>query len=129
MSYPSAPAAYRDHEILSASPGQLVVITFDALMASLTRARVGCTMNSAEIALPAIDRSRALLGELLGSLDRERGGPLAMKLASIYSFLLGELQGMGVHPDAERLGRHVKLVAELREAFATIATPSRAHVA
>lgn len=129
MSFPPTHAAYRDHEVLSASPGQLVVLTFDALLASLTRARVGCTMNSAEITLPAIDRARKLLGELLASLDRDRGGPLALRLASIYSFLLGELQGMGVRPDAERLARHVQMVSELRDAFATAATPSRVTVA
>ncbi|MBI2795774.1 MAG: flagellar protein FliS [Gemmatimonadetes bacterium] len=129
MNSKPAPSAYRDHELLSASPGQLVVITYDALLASLTRARVGCSMNSFEVTLPAIERARALLAELLGSLDRERGGALAMQLASIYAFLLGELQGMGTHPDAARLDRHVRMVSELREAFATVASPARANVA
>ena len=129
MSFKPAPSTYRDHELLSASPGQLVVITYDALLASLTRARVGCAMNSAEVTLPAIDRARALLGELLGSLDRDHGGALAMRLASIYAFLLGELQGMGAHPDVARLERHLCMVQELRDAFATITSPARANVA
>ena len=129
MSYKPAPSAYRDHELLSSSPGQLVVITYDALLASLARARVGCAMNQSEVTLTAIDRARALLGELLGSLDRDRGGALAMRLAAIYSFVLGELQGMGAHPDVARLDRHVRMVTELRDAFATIAVPARSHVA
>lgn len=117
---PATALAYRDVEILSASPIRLVVITFDAALAALTRARTGITMSNRDLALSGLDKTRQLVGELLGSLDRERGGDLAARLASVYAFTLSELTDLGVRPDLARLDRTISMVRQLRDAFAEI---------
>jgi flagellar protein FliS len=117
--------AYRQTDILSAPPGRLVVITFDGLLTSLARARVGIAMSSHDVTLPALDKARELLCQLLVSLDRERGGDIATRLFAIYVFLLGELLEISVRPELARLDRAVTLVRELREAFEQIAATPR----
>jgi flagellar protein FliS len=121
--------AYRESEILTASRERLLVITFDALVASLTRAKLGATMQSHDVTINGIDRARALLGELIATLDHEAGGELSGKLASIYVFLLGELDRMALRPDAKTLERHLHMVTELRDAFAQVALVPKAGVA
>lgn len=120
-SYASA-ARYREIDANSATPGQLVVLIYDHLLLNLMKAGRAMAPNQADARSDALQSCRALLTELLVTLDRSRGGDIATHLAAIYSFLLGELTTLGVRPDAARLERVTGMVRELREAFARITT-------
>ncbi len=112
---------YRETEILSAAPERLLIITFDGLIAAMTRARVAAAASRSDVLLPALEKSRDILGELLASLDFNRGGAIARQLSSIYVFQLGQLQTMGMTPDVRMLERLTAQIRELRDAFAEIA--------
>lgn len=113
--------AYRESEVLTASRERLLVITFDALVAAITRAKVGASMQNREVCINGIDRARAILTELLVTLDYEAGGDIAKRLASVYVFVLGDLDRVALRPDARQLERHVTMMTELRDAFAQAA--------
>ena len=119
---------YRETEVLSAPPGRLVVITFDGLLASLARARVGISMSNHELLLESTDKARGLLCQLLVSLDRERGGDVAARLFALYIFVLGELLEISMQPSLDRLDRNISLIRELRDAFNQIASQPKALV-
>jgi flagellar protein FliS len=121
MSYGRQATRYREMEVLSASPGQLVVLLYDHMLVSLRRARVAMQERNFEQRGELLERARSVLTELLVTLDRERGGAVAENLAALYSFLLGELVQVGVVGDEARLDRVIHMIAELREAFAQIA--------
>lgn len=121
MSYASYAATYREMEVLSASPGHLVVILYDHLLVTLRRARATMDSPSPDVRSALLDKARLALGELLSTLDQERGGQVAGHLASLYTFFITELMDMGLRPDAARLDRVTAMVAELRDAFAVAA--------
>jgi flagellar protein FliS len=125
----TAGTAYRETEILSATPGRLVVLTFDGLLAALARARVGIAVQNHDVRIAGFDRARLMLGELLAALDYSRGGDIAKQLSGLYVFLLGELITLGVHPDVKKLDRIIGIVGELRDAFHQIADTKRREVA
>lgn len=110
--------AYREMEIQSATRGQLVVLLFDYLLSHLARASYLHGSPDLAARSDALDAARTALTELLVALDREKGGDLATHLAAIYSFLLGELSLIGVRPDAAKLERVMRILQQLREAFA-----------
>jgi flagellar secretion chaperone FliS len=112
---------YRETEILSAAPERLLIITFDGLIAAMTRARVAAAASRSDVLFPALEKSRDILGELLASLDFNRGGAIARQLSSIYVFQLSQLQTMGMTPDVRMLERLTAQIRELRDAFAEIA--------
>ncbi|CAN5824409.1 hypothetical protein BH23PLA1_BH23PLA1_39290 [soil metagenome] len=67
------------------------------------------------------------MSELLSTWDAEKGGPIAVDLASLYTFLLGELIDQGIHPDAAKLDRLIGIVADhLLEADARLEDALRA---
>ncbi len=123
-------ARYRESEVLSASPGQLVVIVYDHLLVNLKRARL--LMSPADITArsDALERARAAVTELLVTVDRDKGGAIGTQLASLYAFMLSELSVLGVKPDADRLDAIIGMVGELRDAFqlasAQVTPPSSA---
>lgn len=121
MTYTSQATRYRETQVMTASPAQLVVMLFDHLLVSLRRARLAIEAGEVELRIALFDKARRVVGELLATLDRERGGEIAGNLAALYGFLLGELLELGRAPDVSRLERVVEMVSELREAFARIA--------
>ena len=123
MSYGSARQAtrYREMEIMSAAPGQLVVILYDHLLVTLRRARMAIEAGDVEARGELLEKARAVVTELLVTLDHDRGGDIARNLSGLYSFILSELVQAGVRPSAERLDRVTVMVGELRDAFAQIA--------
>ena len=117
--------AYRETDILSASPGRLLVLTFDGLLASLTRARAGLALSNDDVARSGTEKARALLCELLATLNHDVEGGLPERLAGIYVFLLGELDTTMIRRDTARLDRMIRMARDLRDAFeqASLQTP------
>ncbi len=112
---------YREQQFLTATPGRLVVLTFDEILAALARARVGATTRNRELTMRAVYQARELLGDLLATLDREQGGDVAANLAAIYLFALAQLHGIPPVNDGTAYGRVVSLLQPLRDAFETVA--------
>lgn len=107
---------------MSASPGQLVVAIYDHVLVNLTRARLRCGDLDGSNRSDALDRARAGVTELLVTLDREKGGALARQLGSLYTFWLGELSVLGIKPDPDRIDAILRMVTDLRGAFAEAAS-------
>lgn len=126
----AAANAYRESDVLSASPARLLIITFDYAVTQMMRAKVGIEAKRPEITLPALDKARQAVGELLASVDPKHGGELGHRLVSVYVFVLAELVEMGRTPDASRLARNIQLIRDLRDAFAAAGEkPTHAEVA
>ena len=121
MTYAQQSTRYREMEVLSASPGQLVVILYDHLLASLRRARLAIEGNNIEQRVLYLDKSRAAVTELLVTLDQAKGGAIATNLRSLYVWILSELLDIGARPDVHRLERVIGIAGELRDAFAQVA--------
>lgn len=124
MSYAApghAAARYQEMEVMAATPGQLVVVVYDHLLVSLRRARIAMERGDVEGRVTQLDKVRAAIGELLATLDFDRGGDIARQLSALYAFFLSELTDLGTRADVERLDRISAMVQELRDAFAQIA--------
>ncbi len=125
--YAHAATAYRERDVLTASPARLVVLVYDHVIANLTRANLMRAPDKTEIRLEAIAKAREGIAELLVTLDTERGGDIGRQLGSLYTYMLTELVD-ATRVDSSRLERITHMVAELREAFATIAAGDGARV-
>jgi flagellar secretion chaperone FliS len=129
MSYANGSSAYRQVEVLSASPAQLVIIVYDYLLVQLCRASRGIETNDPELRAEALARANAAITELLNGLDTERGGAIGGQLRSLYMFYLGELIDVGRRNDLKLLSRIRTQVSDLRSAFAEIASRTNASAA
>jgi flagellar secretion chaperone FliS len=117
MSYTHQAANYRELEILSASSDRLVLMLFDHLVVQLERARIGTERNDLVLQLAGLTKARAIVGELLATLDFEQGGEIATQLADLYQFMLIEMLDVGQRGDSATLGRLAGIASTLREGF------------
>src|SRR4051812_24276569 len=105
MSYSNsahAATAYREREVMTASPARLVVLVYDHVLVNLHRARAAADVNNLPARLEALTRARAGIMELLGTLDMDKGGPLATNLRAIYGFVHNQLMDEAKRPDSSR---------------------------
>ena len=117
MSYASHSSSYREMEIQSASPERLVVIVFEQLVVNLERARIAMERKDIELRVTSLRRARGLVGELLATLDFEKGGALANQLADLYQFMLYELVDIGQRGDVATMRKLVNIATSLRDGF------------
>jgi flagellar protein FliS len=117
---PSA-AAYREQSVLTASPGQLVVMLYDGALRFLLQ---GATLMRADDQLGCdakLRRAEAIIDELHTTLDKERGGDIASRLEGIYVFCKRHLIEARIECDAGMIDKVAELLGELRDAWAQIA--------
>ena len=126
--------AYQTQSILTASPGQLVLLLYDGALRFMAQAR-------AAFALPADDLSRiqkintsllraqAVILELRANLDPKAGGELAGNLDRLYDYHLRRLQECNLRKDEAPLIEVERLVRSLREAWAEMLLGGEAKVA
>lgn len=118
MSYATQAASYRDLEVLSASPERLVVLLVEQLVVQMERARIGMEREDLMLQVAGLQKARAILGELLATLDFEQGGEIATNLADLYQFLLVELLDVDRGPNLVLMRRLIGIAEQLRDGFA-----------
>jgi flagellar protein FliS len=117
MSYATQSSSYREMEIHSASPHKLVVIVFEQLVVNLERARIAMERSDVELRVTSLRRARDIVTELLGTLDFEKGGPIAGQLADLYQYMLYELVDIGMRGDVYTMRKLVSISSLLRDGF------------
>lgn len=121
MSYGTQAAQYRETQVLTASPAQLVVVLYDHLLVCLRRADIAAGTGDIERRNDLLHRARLVIGELLATLDHDQGGEIARNLSGLYTHMLSELMAVGRHAEAGQLVDVTRTATELRSAFAQIA--------
>ena len=112
--YASQATRYRDAELLSATPGQLVVMLFDKMLLTLRRARVACEARRIEERCEQLMKASDMITELRASLDHDLGGAISAQLDALYDFMLRELVAANRQQDAARIDVVIRIAGELR---------------
>ena len=118
--YASQAARYRDAELASASPGQLVVMLFDKTLLTLRRARVAAEARRSEERVELLLKANEMITELRLSLDFEQGGAIAQNLDALYAFSLRQVFDASRSGELAKIDGVVRVLAELRDAFAQV---------
>jgi flagellar protein FliS len=115
----ATPNAYRESAVLSAPPEMLVVMLYDAARKFLFQAGVAMPAGQIELTNSKLRRAEDIIQHLRDALDMEQG-EIASNLESIYVYCLRQLRQSRFEKDPAVLEHVSGLLAQLREAFATI---------
>jgi flagellar protein FliS len=116
--YAGNAARYRDAELASASPAQLVVLLFDKCLLTVRRAEAAFTDSAARTEYVCL--AADMLAELRAALDFEAGdgGALSRQLDALYAWAGAELHRALREQVPAPLAGVLRVVGELRDAFA-----------
>lgn len=112
--------AYKQSSVLTAPPERLVVMLYDGALRFLARAATAMREEGPVAAAEPIQRTQAIIEELVSTLDHEKGGEVADGLQAIYVFCLRLLPEAQLERDAEKIDQVAGLLRELRDAWAQI---------
>ena len=117
----ASPQAYRESSVLTASPEQLVVMLYDGVNRFLRQAEHLLREDGPfDQAHERMNRGEAIIDELLATLDMDQG-QVAERLQAIYIYCKRCLTDARRDRDADKVSLVVRLLGELREAWAQVA--------
>ena len=125
--------AVRSHGLVAdASPTRLVQIMFEGVLAHLATARGSMErikddrpLNDVIAKGNAMGKAVALIGQLNGTLDMQRGGQIAENLRALYEYMLNRLTLANATNDVRVVAEVAGLVAEVKSGWDQIVTDSR----
>jgi flagellar protein FliS len=113
-------AAYQEQAVLTATPGQLVVLLYDGIVRFLRQADVALGERATIHAHDRMRKAEEIIDELRATLDLSQG-QVAENLEGIYVFWKRMLWEVRLERDREKLARLIAMVDNLRGAWAQIA--------
>ncbi|MGE5596176.1 MAG: flagellar export chaperone FliS [Hyphomicrobiales bacterium] len=110
--------AYTTIGTSTADPVTLTTMLYDGAVKAMKKARIYAENGNRQRFLDETGRAHLIIGELLATLDREKGGEIADNLAAIYAYCLRCLvdSTMG---DMEKLDEAQKHISRIGEAWKT----------
>ncbi len=114
------PCRYRETEIRTANPLQLVVILYDGAIQGLQEAREQLRRGDIEARTRVLNRTMAIISELQASLNLEAGGQIARSLESLYAYMNRRIFEASFGQTAGPLDEVISLLTTLRSAWADL---------
>lgn len=115
---------YRQTEVQSRNPLELVVLLYDGALRFLATAHAAFERNDIPARRQATSRLLAIVSELQSTLDLERGGDIAARLDALYSYMTTRIVDATTTHSAAPLDEVRRLLETLRDAWQTIAKPA-----
>jgi flagellar protein FliS len=121
----SAQDAYLEGRILSADPLELVRLLYQGCSDAVREARRCLAEGDIATRSRRISKASEILTELIASLDRQRGGEIAERLALLYDYMQRRLIEAHLRQSDEPLAEVLGLLMTLGEAWAGVQAQSR----
>ena len=114
---------YRANAVLTASPGQLVLMLYDGALRAIALAKEGFNAPAEsprriETINQQLLKAQAILTELQNGLNMETGGEFARTMHRLYDYHNRRLLEANVRKQVEPVIEVEKLVRDLRDAWA-----------
>lgn len=116
MSYYSGYEKYKSQKILTAGPGELILMMYDGTIKQLKLAEMYIREGDFEQSNNSLIKAQNIVNELIRSLNFEYS--LANQLLKIYEFILNELVIINIRKQEERIKPILELLEELRNTWA-----------
>jgi len=116
--------------VLSATPIELVQMLYDGAIDAIQSARRHLAEGRIRDRGLSISKAIAILAELRGSLNYEKGGELSVRLGGLYSYTQRILLEANFHQTDDGLAESERLLKTVREGWAQIGgQPAASHSA
>jgi flagellar protein FliS len=121
--------SYRQTEVQSRTPLELVVMLYDGALRFTTEAREAIVRRDIRARQQNVSRALDIVSELQSTLDMESGGELAAELDRLYLFVRDRLVDASIKQDVKPVDDALRVLRTLREGWVGISNASQARAA
>lgn len=114
--------AYRQTEVRSRTPLELVVMLYDGALTFMTAAQDAIDRGDIPARRTAISKTLAIVSELQSTLNMEQGGHIAASLDELYRWSSARLLDAAAANDAGPVTEVVQVFRTLRDGWNDIAS-------
>ncbi|MGD0570046.1 MAG: flagellar export chaperone FliS [Candidatus Sulfotelmatobacter sp.] len=112
-----AKTSYREAAVRGASPVQLVICLYEQAIEDLRRAILAQENGAIEVRTRQINHALMVLGQLQGTLDKQRGGEVALNLERFYVVVRAALIEAQLKQSTRILEQQISQLAIVHEAW------------
>jgi flagellar protein FliS len=111
-------AQYQQNSILTASPAKLLLMAYDGAIRFARVAGEKMAENNLDEQNTFINKSIAIVIELVSTLKEDVDPVLCGRLRSLYAYVIEKLQLANIEQNQAYLNEAIKILSELREGWA-----------
>lgn len=115
---------YRQTEVRSRTPLELVVMLYDGALAFMASAQQAIERGDIPARKTALSKTLAIISELQSTLNMNDGGEIAVTLDELYRWSSVRLLDATVHNDAAPIAEVEQVFRTLRDGWSAIASGS-----
>ena len=104
---------YKQMQIKTASPGKLLLMLYQGALKFMKLAKKNIKEGKIEESHKNIIKAQNIILELQNTLDKEKGGEIAVQLESLYDYIYRELIQANLNKNTKHLNNVIPLVEEL----------------
>lgn len=113
---------YAQSSLLEASPLQLVIALYEGAISATDQAKAALRSGEDLVRSRSITKAVSILGELMCSLDHEKGGEISANLKRLYSYMQQRLLLAHATKAAEPMDEVVGLLSPLLESWRQVSS-------
>ena len=111
---------YSNVQISTIDRGRLLLMMYDGGLKFLHQAKAGLENGDIVKFSRFLSKGQAIIGELMNTLDFERGGTIARDLDRLYDFMLYYLTEANLQKDPQKIQRVIGLLETIASAYREI---------
>jgi len=108
---------YRRNEISTSSQGRLIIMMYEGAIKFATMAIQSIDKGDIAGQGKYINKTHDVINELSLALDLKKGGEVALRLESLYQYMLSQLTLANIKSDRKALETVIKILGPLAEAW------------
>lgn len=124
MSLQRGLTTYRQTQVQSRTPLELVVMLYDGALTFLHQAREAIERGDIAARRDASSRAIAIISELQSTLNMEQGGEIAQRLDDLDVYVNGRIIAAAAENGVGPIDDATRVLTVLRESWVAIATPA-----
>jgi flagellar protein FliS len=129
MTYGRHVQAYRTNQVMTADPGAILLMLYQGALDFLHQAKDAMGRKDMAEKGVFINKTLAIVSELLTSLNFDIGGDVARNLESLYLFMIDHITNANLYNDPRLLEETITLLSTLKEGWEGAVAAERKRVA
>ena len=129
MTYGRHVQAYRTNQVMTADPGAILLMLYQGALDFLRQAKDAMERKDMAGKGMFINKTLAIVSELLTSLNFDIGGDVARNLESLYLFMIDHITNANLYNDPRLLEETITLLSTLKEGWEGAIASERKRVA
>jgi len=108
---------YQDASVRGATPIELVVVLYDAVIEDMRRALTAMKQGDIEARAAKVNHALIVLQQLQGTLDFEHGGSAARQFEQFYNLVRAKLLEAQIRRSPEVMQQQIRYMSEVRDCW------------